>query len=75
MRDEILTLHEVAGLLKVARQDVYTMVQRAELRHSKSVVNGGSNALTSTFGSSSKRRQLPKMPTDSADWRPMSVVS
>lgn len=31
MRDEILTLHEVAGLLKVADKTVYTMAQRAEL--------------------------------------------
>lgn len=31
MPDEILTLPEVAGLLKVAEKTVYTMAQRAEL--------------------------------------------
>ena len=31
MRDEILTLHEVAVLLTVADQTVFTSAQRAEL--------------------------------------------
>lgn len=31
MPDEILTLPEVAGLLKVAEKTVYTMAQRAEI--------------------------------------------
>lgn len=31
MRDEILTLPEVASLLKVAEKTVYTMAQRAEI--------------------------------------------
>jgi excisionase family DNA binding protein len=31
MLDEILTLPEVAGLLKVAEKTVYTMAQRAEI--------------------------------------------
>lgn len=31
MTDEILTLPEVAGLLKVARKTVYTMAQKQEL--------------------------------------------
>jgi excisionase family DNA binding protein len=31
MSDTLLTLHEVAGLLKVAEKTVYTMAQRGEL--------------------------------------------
>jgi len=31
MPDEILTLPEVAGLLKVAEKTVYTMAQKAEM--------------------------------------------
>lgn len=43
MSDEILTLPEVAALLKVAGKTVYTMAQRAEIPASKSGGSGGSS--------------------------------
>jgi predicted DNA-binding transcriptional regulator AlpA len=42
MPDEILTLPEVAQLLKVAEKTVYTMAQRAERHASASSLSTGS---------------------------------
>jgi excisionase family DNA binding protein len=57
-RDEILTLPEVAQLLKVGEKTVYTMAQRSQLPAFKVAGSGGSNASTSTAESSSRKRPL-----------------
>ena len=54
MTDEILTLPEVARLLKVAEKTVYTMAQKGASLRSRSEASGGSRAPTSTRGSSGK---------------------
>lgn len=51
MSDEMLTVQEVAALLKVADKTVYTMAQRGSCHRSRSVGSGGFAAPTSTPGS------------------------
>ena len=54
MPDEILTLAEVAQLLKVADKTLYTMAQRGEVPPSRSADSGASNVTISTSGWSSR---------------------
>ena len=58
MPDEILTLPEVAILLKVAEKTVYTMAQKAQLPAFKVRESGGSSVSISIGGSSNRRPRL-----------------
>ena len=55
MPDEILTLPEVAHLLKGADKTVYTMAQKGNYPRLRSAASGGSSASILITGSNSRR--------------------
>ena len=61
--EEILTIREVAALLKIGEKTAYTMAQDGDLPDFKVQGSGGSVAPTSTRGSASRRGPSPQWRT------------